>query len=162
MKLLLLLCVYSIECPLHARACPCFCLASVVSMGTLVLSERKKDTQPNRLPELRAGESQPSHPPSALLTEKKRYFRPLLINPCNGRNSLERLCSAFHFQEIRKRVKAKDIFLFPVFSDRWLFFGFWKWDSLCVRYDYKFNHLVIVTHFTGSCTSLAGASNPIL
>jgi hypothetical protein len=29
----------------------------------------------------------------------------------------------------------------------------------CGRYYYKFNDVVIVTHFTGSCTSVTGASN---
>ena len=29
----------------------------------------------------------------------------------------------------------------------------------CGRYDYKFNDVVIVTHFTGPCTSVTGASN---
>jgi hypothetical protein len=29
----------------------------------------------------------------------------------------------------------------------------------CGRYYYKFNDVVIVAHFTGSCTSVTGASN---
>jgi hypothetical protein len=110
MKLLLL--YSSSSTSTSCKSLPCFCLASVVSMGTL---SQRREKRPNQIDCRSWEQARVNHLIPLLLATEKRYFRKLVVNTYRTEETLLRLLPR-PFPRNSQKGKSERLFLFTVFT----------------------------------------------